>query len=269
MAVHMWNTLTTTEFSALDRENTLVVMPSGSTEQHGPHLPVGTDTFIIEEIVNRIKPQIPDINILFLPTLWCTKSNEHEGFTGSLYLQAETLMAVFHDLADSIADFGFKKLILFNWHGGNSNLLSVLARDIRQRQGLMVFVVDSIWLFDKLPSQLGTPNQEFDIHAGKLETGLMLAIHPDWVSPGPYDNLGSDLVRGRLAESFNGFKYLIPEGGPVYIGWETADLSDDGVIGNPHGANANEGKEFLTECTKVFAAIFREIAAFKFQTHAD
>ena len=261
MTVQMWNTLTAADFSALKRESTLIVLPSGSTEQHGPHLPVGTDTFIVEELIKRIKPQAADLEMLFLPTLWCTKSNEHEGFTGSVYLQAETLMAVMHDLAASIAKSGFKKLILFNWHGGNSNLLSVLARDIRQRQRLMVFVVDSLWLFDKISLE----SQEFDIHAGRLETSLMLAANPEWVKPGPYENLGSDFRRGRLAESFRGYQYLIPEGGPVYIGWETADLTEDGVIGNPQGANVQEGEQFLNQSAAMFAAIFHEIASFDFQ----
>ncbi|MEJ2709661.1 MAG: creatininase family protein [Anaerolineales bacterium] len=262
MSAKMWNTLTTADFSTMDREHALVVLPSGSTEQHGPQLPVGTDTFIVEELIRRIQPQVADLELLFLPTLWCTKSNEHEGFAGSVYLQAETLMAVMHDLAASIAKSGFKKLILFNWHGGNSNLLSVLARDIRQRQKLMVFVVDSLWLFDKISVQ----SQEFDIHAGRLETSVLLAAHAEWVKPGPYENLGSDLKRGRLAESFSGYQYLLPEGGPVYIGWETADLTDDGVVGNPQGSNAQEGEQFLEQSAAMFAAIFHEIAGFDFQT---
>jgi creatinine amidohydrolase len=264
MPVRMWNQLSTTDFQAQDRDNTLVLLPFGATEQHGPHLPVGTDHFIVEAVLRRVIPQVTDVEALLLPTLWCTKSNEHTMFTGSLYLQAETLMAVVHDLGASIARSGFKKLVFMNWHGGNTDLLAALARDVHQRHGLTVFVIDIVRSFASLTA--APPGEiTFDIHAGRYGTGLMLAAHPELVKPGPYEDIGSDMQRGRLASSFADSRLLLPEGGAVLVAWETHDLTPDGVIGNPAGASVEEGEHNLSDMVNRVVTILREIARFEFR----
>jgi creatinine amidohydrolase len=267
MPVRLWNQLSTTDFQSVDRDQTLVLMPFGATEQHGPHLPVGTDHLIVEAVLKRVIPQITDLDALVLPTLWCTKSNEHTLFAGSLYLQAETLMAVVHDLAAAIARSGFKKLVFMNWHGGNTDLLAALARDVHQRHKLTVFVIDIVRSFAGLTDSAAAPSGPiiFDIHAGRYETGLMLAAHPELVKPGPYDNLGSDMQRGRLASSFDGAQWLLPEGGAVLVAWETHDLTPDGVIGNPAGATADEGEGNLNDMVGRVVTILREISRFEFR----
>lgn len=264
MSVRMWNHLSTTDFLSLDRDKTLVLMPFGATEQHGPHLPVGTDYFIVEEVIRRLKPRIDNLEALILPTLWCTKSNEHVGFVGSLYLQAETMMAMVHDLAASISHSGFRKLVIMNWHGGNTDLLGAMALDLRQRHKLLVFIIDIVRTFIAPSNQEGPP-QGFDIHAGYYETGIMMAAYPALVKPGPHQNIGSDLTRGRLAQDFSGYKWLIPEGGPVRISWEMRDLAADGVVGNPAEANAEQGERDLTDMVDRVEGALREIATFEFR----
>lgn len=265
MTVRMWSHLSTTDFLELDRDNTLVVMPLGATEQHGPHLPVGTDQLLVEEVLRRVKPRIGDLEAVILPALWCTKSNEHVAFAGSLYLQAETLMAVVHDITTAVSRSGFKKLVIMNWHGGNTDLLAALARDIRQRQGLAVFIIDIVRIFMGPGYDPQGLVEHFDIHAGRYETGMMLAAYPDLVKPGPYLDIGSDMKQGRVADSFAGYRFLVPEGGPVYVAWETTDLTPDGVIGNPAGANAAEGEQDLNNLVERVEAMLREIAVFSYQ----
>ena len=264
MPVRLWNHLATTDFLNLDREQTLVLMPLGSTEQHGPHLPVGTDYLLVEEILRRLKPRIDDLEVIVLPALWCTKSNEHVAFAGSLYLQAETMMAVIHDITAAISRSGFRRLVMMNWHGGNSDLLGALARDVRQRHGLLTFIIDIVYIFMGPAYEQTGAVKNIDIHAGRYETGMMLAAYPHLVKPGPYEDIGSDLTRGRLAHSFAGYKLLIPEGGPVRLGWETTDLTSDGVIGNPAGANAEEGERDLEAIAERVETMLREIANFEF-----
>lgn len=265
MTVHMWNHLTTTDFHNLDYEQTLVLMPFGATEQHGPHLPVGTDYFLVEEVLRRLKPRIDDLEVIILPTLWCTKSNEHATFAGTLYLQAETMMAMIHDITAAISRSGFKRLVMMNWHGGNTDLLGTLARDIRQRHSLLTFIIDIVYIFMGPNSNQSDVFKNIDIHAGRYETGMMLAAYPHLVKPGPYENIGSDLARGRLADSFAGHELLIPEGGPVRLGWEITDLTADGVIGNPTGASAAEGEQDFGVMIERVEAMLREIARFKFE----
>ena len=266
MAIRMWNHLSTTDFLEVDRDKTLVLMPLGATEQHGPHLPVGTDHLLVEEVLRRIKPRLDDIEALLLPTLWCTKSNEHVAFPGSLYLQAETMMAMVHDITAAVSRSGFKRLVIMNWHGGNSDLLSALTRDIRQRSQLLTFLIDIVYIFMGPTSEQTGVAQGVDIHAGRYETGMMLAAYPNLVKPGPYQDIGSDLKRGRLADSFAGCRYVLPEGGPVRVGWETTDLTSDGVIGNPAGSNADEGEQNLEEMVERVEAMLREIATFEFRS---
>lgn len=265
MAVRDWNQLSTTEFQELDKSNTVVLLPLGATEQHGPHLPVGTDFFLVEEVLRRLKPRINDLDVLLLPPLWCTKSNEHIAFAGSLYLQAETLMAVIHDIVSSISQSGFKKIVLMNWHGGNSDLLSALVRDIRQRHKLMPFLIDVVFAFLSAVGEGDGQIQNIDMHAGRYETSMMLAAKPGLVQPGPYQNIGSDIKRGRLAASFSGFKLLAPEGGAVRLGWETTDLSADGVIGDPAGSTAEEGEQSLVDMVERVEAALREIVRFVYK----
>lgn len=265
MPIRNWNHLSTTDFHALDREQTLVILPLGATEQHGPHLPVGTDFLMVEEVLRRVKPRIDDLDVLVLPALWCTKSGEHAHFAGSLYLQAETLMAMVHDIAAGIAGSGFKRLVMMNWHGGNTDLLGALVRDIRVRHRLLAFVIDVVYIFTGPDYDKSGAVKNVDIHAGRYETGMMLAAYPTLVKPGPYDGIGSDYNRGRVAASFAGYKLLIPEGGPIRLGWETTDLTADGVVGDPAGANAEQGEHDLNVMIDRVEAMLREIVTFEFR----
>jgi creatinine amidohydrolase/Fe(II)-dependent formamide hydrolase-like protein len=92
----------------------------------------------------------------------------------------------------------------------------------------------------------------------------MMAAYPGLVKPGPYPGLGSDFERGKLAESFQGYRYLLPEGGAVYVAWVTHDLTPDGVVGNPAKADLEKGEEDLAFMVERVEAILREIAVFEF-----
>jgi len=265
MAVRNWIHLTTTDFKSLDRENTLVLLPFGATEQHGPHLPVGTDTLIVEEVLRRVAPRLQDLEALVLPTVWCTKSNEHITYIGSLYLQAETMIAMLHDISATISLSGFKRLVLMNWHGGNSDLLAAIARDIHQQHSLLVFIIDIVRSFLNPLRDVEQPEKDYDIHAGQYETGILQAAYPSLVKPGPYTHIGSDLERQKLAESFKGYKHLMPEGGAVYIAWETRDLAPDGVVGNPSKASPEQGQRDLDFMVTRVEEILREVATFDFR----
>lgn len=265
MSVRNWIHLSTTDFNSLDREKALVLLPFGATEQHGPHLPVGTDSLIVEEVLRQVAPRLEDLEALVLPTMWCTKSNEHITYTGSLYLQAETLMTMIHDITATIRSSGFKRLVLMNWHGGNSDLLAAIARDVHQRHDLLVFIIDIVRSFLNPLRDIDKLVKDYDIHAGQYETGILQAAYPGLVKPGPYDHIGSDLERQKLAESFKGYKHLMPEGGAVYVAWETRDLTPDGVVGNPSKASPEQGLRDLEFMVTRVEEILREVATFDFR----
>ncbi|MGD0751435.1 MAG: creatininase family protein [Anaerolineales bacterium] len=260
-----WRELSTADFKDLSKERMIVILPLGSTEQHGPHMPVATDALMIEAVVNDVMEQLDGVESIFLPTLWCTKSGEHKDFPGTVFLSAETLMHVLEEISASVARAGFKKLVFLNAHGGNSDLLAVAARDIHQKTGLVTFVVDIMRLLAAYPPEDLEPGA-FDIHAGQFETSVIMARHPKLMERRNWKGYGSDLKRGKVAATFEGFKYLRPQGNPVTVGWVTTDFTTDGVIGDPSNADAQKGKRGLQAQVQLVCDVLREIDAFEYKS---
>src|SRR5450432_360601 len=128
------------QVDALPREQTLLVLPTAAIEQHGHHLPLATDTLINNLLLGRALQKLPaELPVYALPPVHYGKSNEHIGFPGTMSVSASTFMAVLRDIGSSVAASGFKRLVLFNTHGGNSSLIDVMARDLRAEFGLRVF----------------------------------------------------------------------------------------------------------------------------------
>src|SRR3984957_16152616 len=174
--------LTWKQVDALPRERTLLVLPTAAIEQHGHHLPLATDTLINNLLLGKALAQLPaELPIYALPPVCYGKSNEHIGFPGTLSVSAATFMAVVRDLGASVAAAGFKKVVLYNTHGGNTSLVDVLARDLRAEFGLRTFS-----LFGSAGAAVeGLSRQEktYGFHAGEVETALLLHGTPELVHP--------------------------------------------------------------------------------------
>lgn len=264
MPCRRWRELSTADFDQLPKREIVVVVPIGSMEQHGPHLPVGTDSLCVEAVVDGVIEQLDSTQCLFLPTMWCSKSNEHLAFPGTVFLSRETFSHVLLDIGSSVARAGFGKLVLINAHGGNSGLLGAMIRDIRQDTGLVTFLIDFARLYgDNLPGTEATG--KFDIHAGYFETSVLLASYPALMEGREFGGLGSDRERGRVAASFADFEYLRPEGGAVTTAWLTTDYTADGVIGDPTGANPADGQHYVNVLVDTVCAMLSEIAAFEYR----
>ena len=261
MANMQWSDLATGDFAKFDKQKTLVILPIGSMEQHGPHLPVATDALCVNASIERLYTKNIDVDTIVLPTLWCSKSNEHYNFPGTIYLNRDTFILVLEDIAASIARSGFKKLVIINWHGGNIDLLSCMARDIRQKYDLWTFIIDCGRMLSSFKPNWAEPHQ-YNIHAERYETSMMIASNPELVKPLSEWGKGSDFGHGKMATMFTGYKHLIPEGGSVSMGWVTTDLTDDGVVGDPTGANKEEGLVYLDTIVSRISEILPEIASF-------
>ncbi|MFU0833558.1 MAG: Creatinine amidohydrolase/Fe(II)-dependent FAPy formamide hydrolase (riboflavin and F420 biosynthesis) [Oscillospiraceae bacterium] len=247
-----WENLTRDEIAALDKSKTIVLLPTGATEQHGPHLPVGTDSIILSALIDRmIKEQnFDEGNLIFAPQLFVGKSNEHMGFPGTLTFGTQTYYSLLHDIAAAISKSGFQKLVLFNSHGGNTDMLNMISRDLRIDLGLDVFVFD--WWFTpfwekglKGLKQSGTYGV---FHACELETSLMLAIRPETV----HMELAVD---EDPVESLRNNSYVTILG-PYTAGWKTKDVTKSGVIGAPTYATEEKGKKLLSYAVKELHDIF-------------
>jgi creatinine amidohydrolase len=235
------------QVDALPRESTLLVLPTAAIEQHGHHLPLATDTLINNLLLGRALEKLPaELPIYALPPVHYGKSNEHIGFPGTLSVSASTFMAVLRDLGASIASAGFKKLVLYNTHGGNTSLIDVMARDLRAEFGLRTFALHGSAgvSFEGLSPQ----ERAYGFHAGEVETSFLLASVPELVDRSAYTvNYIADVNKPEL---------LRPENAPAVFAWLTRDIAESGVLGDPRPASAEKGIRWIEEAaTQVAAAL--------------
>jgi creatinine amidohydrolase len=161
-------------------------------------------------------------------------------------VSAGTFMAVLRDLGASVKAAGFKRLVLYNSHGGNTSLVDVMARDLRAEFGLRTFYLSAMG--GASPSGLSAQEKAYGFHAGEVETALLLSATPELVQTGEYTaNYIADIAEPEL---------LLPENGPATFAWLTRDIAPSGVMGEPHGATAENGARWIEEgATKVAAAL--------------
>ena len=248
-----WADHTTRDIAAMDRDRLIAVLPVGATEQHGPHMPISTDFATIDGVVAATVPKLPaELPVLFLPTLPFGKSNEHSRYPGTVTLSATTLIQVWMDIGASIARSGVKKFMLFNAHGGQMSVMDIVTRDLRERHGLMVVAAN--WYTLGLPPGLfGAAEIEHGIHAGDLETSVMLALEPRTVQLAHAQRFES--LTERLARE-NTFLSITPRG---KIGWQTQDLNPLGACGDATLATAEKGQAVLDFVSSRFVELLQEV----------
>jgi creatinine amidohydrolase len=248
--------LTWKQVDALPRESTLLVLPTAAIEQHGPHLPLATDTLInnllLGHALEKLPPQLP---VYALPPVHYGKSNEHIGFPGTLSVSASTFMAVLRDLGSSVSSAGFKKLVLYNTHGGNSSLIDVMARDLRAEFGLRTFALHGS---GGIPFEgLDPQERAYGFHAGEVETAFLLASLPELVNRSAYtSNYIADIRKPEL---------LRPENAPAVFAWLTRDISPSGVLGDPRPATPENGARWIAEAATRLAAALEEMFHYRDQ----
>jgi creatinine amidohydrolase len=244
--------LTTEEIAALDGERTLVVLPIGAVEQHGPHLPVLTDALVAEALLARALERRPDDGSVWaLPTQAYGKSNEHAGFAGVLALSAQTLAATLLELAAGVATSGLKRLMFLNGHGGNTDVLDYVARDVRAAHGI-VCVSAHPFRFGLAAAVVSGAEEGFGIHAGEAETSTLLALAPELVHE---DRFAAELPGVRTSLRRLSLK------GAASFGWLTRDLSESGTIGDPRAATAEKGQAILDAEADLVVELIEEALA--------
>jgi len=233
------------QVDALPRESTLLVLPTAAVEQHGHHLPLATDTLINNLLLGNALGKLPkELPVYALPPVHYGKSNEHLGFPGTLSLSASTFLAVLRDLGASLSSAGFRKLALYNTHGGNTALIDVMARDLRAEFGLRTFALHGSGgsPFEGLSVQ----ERAYGFHAGEVETALLLAAVPELVDRSAYTvNYIASVDKQEL---------LKPENAPATFAWLTRDIAPSGVLGDPRPATAENGARWLNEAATRLAA---------------
>ena len=251
-----WAELKSSEFAALDPNSTVAILPVAATEQHGPHLPVLTDTAIGEGLIKTVLARLPDdLGVLVLPTQTIGKSDEHLRSPGTITHSADNLVRIWVEIGEGVHRAGLRKMVIANSHGGNIDVIGIVARDLRVRLGMLV--VTTQWRRFGLPAGLYS---DFDlvhgIHAGDIETSLMLHFRPDLV-----DMSKAKLLPSKAAEMEKSYKHLRPIGQHGF-GWIAQDLNPDGAVGDASAANAEKGRLTAEHQADGFIALLRDVARF-------
>ncbi|VTU38083.1 creatininase family protein [Variovorax sp. PBL-E5] len=255
-ASRFWSRLTTRDFGALDPATTVAVLPLGATEQHGPHLPLGVDSTLVDGIVAAALPLLPaDVPVLFLPTQQIGLSPEHASFPGTLTLSAETLIRLWREIGAGVARTGVRKLVFFNAHGGHVGAMDIVARELRAAHGLIVYSVS--WF--NLPlgdagAQFSADEHRFGVHAGEIETSMMLALAPEQVVMGEARDFGST-SRQRAADYA-----ILGNGRSAKLGWAMEDYNIEGAAGNAAAATPEKGRAVVDAAGRQLAALLREVS---------
>jgi len=255
-----WSDLTTADFASLDTARAIAVLPVAATEQHGPHLPLSVDTDIVNGVVQASLPHIPaPLPVLFLPTQGVGFSPEHTRFPGTLTLKADTLMRIWTELGECVAASGVKKLVLFNAHGGQVGALDLVARDLRARLGLLVYSLSwfNLPLIDDqgqdLSNLFSSEEHRFGIHAGEIETSLMLALRPEQVRMAQ-----AEYFRSSSQERAPNFP-ILGNGKTAKLGWQMQDYNANGAVGNARAASADKGRAVVEAAGRSLARMLSEI----------
>ena len=263
LSSHQWAELTTRDFAALDPACTVAVLPLGATEQHGPHLPLSVDSVLVEGVVNAALSHLTLADpVLVLPTQTVGLSTEHTAFAGTLHLSPQTLIQVWCDIGASVARAGVKKLLMFNAHGGNVGLMDVVARELRAQHGLIVY--SSSWynlpLDASVMAQFSADEHRFGIHAGDIETSMMLALAPEQVDMTVAQNFAS--TSQDRAKQFA----VLGNGKSAKLGWHMQDYNPQGATGNAAAATAAKGEALVNSAGEQLALLLRELIALPLST---
>jgi creatinine amidohydrolase len=262
-----WADLTSRHFAqlaaspAIDRA--VAVLPVAAIEQHGPHLPVSVDTTLVNGVVNASLAHLPaDLPVLFLPTQQVGKSNEHIRFPGTLTLDVHTLIDVWMALGACVARAGFKKLVLLNSHGGQVSVMDIVARDLRTAHDMIVYHTSwyNLPLGSEVMGQFPPEEHRFGIHAGDIETSMMLALAPHLVDMALAQNFHST-SQDRAAQY-----PILGNGSSAKLGWQMQDYNPHGAAGNAQAATAAKGHALVNAAGLQLARLLQEVSSLPLST---
>lgn len=251
-----WTELAWIDFSAGDTENWIAVLPVAAVEQHGPHLPVGVDTYIGEGYLKEVARLLPvEVPAVFLPIQAIGKSNEHIDFPGTLTFSAETVIRAWTEIGESVHRAGLRKLVIVNSHGGNVPILDIVARDLRARLGMLVVTVS--WHRFGYPEGLfSTQERQHGIHAGGVETSLMLTFRPDTVRETEIRDFPP--VTLAMEQEFS----FLRAGTPAGFGWMAQDIQPFGAMGNATEASLEKGEACAAYGARAFVELLADVQRF-------
>ena len=249
--------LTSPEITSMpNKQNVVIIQPMGAIEQHGAHLPLIVDAAISISVLARALEKLDAaIPAYALPPLYYGKSNEHSTFAGTITLRTETMLALLTDIAESVYRAGYRKLALMNSHGGQPQILEIVARDLHEKYPDLIIFPLFTWRVPNVAKNLLTPKElELGIHGGDAETSLMLALKPELVK---MDKAVTEYPYGLPEDSM-----LSMEGANPFA-WVTRDLTQSGVLGDAKAATKEKGEQMLASLVESWTKLIADIYKFE------
>ncbi|QNN57230.1 creatininase family protein [Diaphorobacter ruginosibacter] len=237
---------------------TIAVLPVAAVEQHGPHLPLNVDALLLQGVIDAALPQIDaSLPVLFMPPQSIGFSTEHISYPGTLTLSPSTIIALWTELGACVARAGVRKLLLLNGHGGQVSVMDIVARELRVQHGLMVYSASwfSLPLPDDVSGQFSAQEHRFGIHAGQVETSMMLHLAPHLVHMERAQNWRS--TSQDRAERFA----ILGNGRSAKMGWAIEDYNPSGAVGDSASATADQGARVVQAAAASLARLLAELHA--------
>jgi creatinine amidohydrolase len=251
-----WTEIHWPDLSGTDPERWIAVLPLAATEQHGPHLPLGTDVMIGEAYLARVHELLPaKTPATFLPQQTIGISTEHTYYPGTLTLPTDVALKTWTTLGEGVAHAGIKKLVMVTSHGGNSAAMTLVAQDLRAQYAL--FVVTTSWSRLCAADRLFSAEEvRHGIHGGAVETSIMLARYPQFVR----QEAIADFRPASVAMEKD-YRWLSAQR-PAAFAWLAQDLHESGAMGDATKASANHGEQLLDHGARAFCELLEEVDNF-------
>ena len=262
--LHHWQNLTTEDFQAFDPKDTVAILPLAATEQHGPHLPVSTDAVICQGILDAAvaAPYEPSGPVIVMPIQAIGDSLEHTDFPGTLSLPSDMFAEIIYRLGVCVHLAGIHKLLIFNSHGGQPQVIDIAALRLREELGMFVAKAHSFGF--GVPDGLFTGDElAHGFHGGAVETSMMLHLAPDLVR---LDKVANFRSAGEAMAREN--SHLGPEGPHASFAWMARDLNASGAIGDASAADAQKGQQTVDHAAIILRGVIKEVQATPLPTSA-
>lgn len=222
--------MTSPDLAAVDREHTVVMIPIAAVEQHGPHLPTGTDTIICTAIAQEAEQQLAE-RVLLTPTFWLGASAHHLRFGATLNLDLETYSSTLCDIGMSLLDDGFARLLFINGHGGNVDPMRVALRQLQHEYPGALLAAGSYWsIAEDLIRETLEGDQKFVGHACEFETSMILHLKPELVAQDRVADAGK-----LVADNIDG----------LFLSRDMKHRTQQGCTGRPDLASAEKGRDLF------------------------